>query len=254
MRARATPEPAERVASKPAPVVELQAMIRQILASIAGDPEHSTQSLRTLRRRQSRTLKPFPAITVLRLACELAEPRGDCPRWFAYELVHHHAAAMSRLTSAWLNRFGSGLSSWDEVDPFACYLLGPAWRSGYVTDAHITRWARSKDRWRRRAALVATVALNTPARGGSGDAVRTLGVCTLLLEDRDDMVIKALSWALRALAARTPQPVRNFLEQHRERLAAQVQREVRNKLTSGLKTPRRAKLRRKTSGRRSATS
>jgi len=91
--------------------------------------------------------------------------------------------------------------------------------------------------------VVATVALNTPARGGRGDADRTLGGCILLLEDRDDMVVKALSWALRALAARLPQPVRSFLEQHRERVAASVQREVRNKLTSGVKNPRRAELR-----------
>jgi 3-methyladenine DNA glycosylase AlkD len=243
MRVRETPERDERTAIRPAlPTAELQAMVQQIRAGIAQDREHSTQSLRRLRRLQSRALQPIPALGVLRLASELAEPRSGCPRWFAYELVHHHPAAMSRLTTAWLTRFGGGLASWDDVDPFACYLLGPAWRTGSVTDGYITRWARSKDCWRRCAALVATVALNTSARGGHGDAPRTLGVCILLLEDRDDVVVKALSLALRALAARLPQPVRSFLEQHRERVAASVQREVRNTLTAGVKNPRRAEL------------
>ena len=50
-------------------------------------------------------------------------------------------------------------------------------REGQVADALIQRWARSKDRWWRRAALVSTVALNIGARGGQGDPARTLMVC-----------------------------------------------------------------------------
>jgi hypothetical protein len=45
-----------------------------------------------------------------------------------------------------------------------------------------------------KAALVSTVPLNNTARGGSGDAVRTTVICDLLRNDRDDMVVKALSW------------------------------------------------------------
>jgi len=220
------------------PASELNDLVGRIHAQLAADRAQTTASLRRLRRLHSHTLKPLPAITVLRLACELSEPYSGCPRWLAYELVHHHAAAMSRLSVAWLNRLGRGLSSWGEVDAFGAYLLGPAWRTGCIGDAYIVRWARSKDRWRRRAALVATVALNTRARGGDGDAVRTLPVCALLLDDRDDMVVKALSWALRALGERMPRAVESFLDAHGHRLAARVQREVRNKLASGLKNPR----------------
>ncbi|HUS10646.1 MAG TPA: DNA alkylation repair protein, partial [Pyrinomonadaceae bacterium] len=64
------------------------------------------------------------------------------------------------------------------------------------------RWARSKNRWLRRTALVSTVPLNNKARGGRGDSERTLMICEMLLDDRDDMVIKALSWALRELSKR----------------------------------------------------
>ena len=54
-------------------------------------------------------------------------------------------------------------------------------------------------RWWRRAALVSTVPLNVAARGGHGDPRRALAVCRLLVDDPDDMVEKALSWALRCL-------------------------------------------------------
>ena len=53
------------------------------------------------------------------------------------------------------------------------------------------------------------------------------------------MVIKALSWALRALVVHDAGAVRQFLADHEDRLAARVKREVRHKLTTGLKNPRR---------------
>jgi 3-methyladenine DNA glycosylase AlkD len=82
------------------------------------------------------------------------------------------------------------------------------------------------------------VPLNKKARGGSGDADRTLAVCRLLVEDRDDMVVKALSWALRDLAGPDPKAVGAFLKEYEGRLAGRVVREVGNKLKTGLKNPR----------------
>ena len=46
------------------------------------------------------------------------------------------------------------------------------------------------------AALVATTGLNVRNRGGYGDPQRTLMIATLLVDDHDDMVEKAMSWAL----------------------------------------------------------
>jgi 3-methyladenine DNA glycosylase AlkD len=57
----------------------------------------------------------------------------------------------------------------------------------------------------------------------------------MLIEDRDDMIVKAMSWALRALAKRDPRSVATFIEQYRGRLAPRVAREVGNKLRTGLK-------------------
>jgi 3-methyladenine DNA glycosylase AlkD len=99
----------------------------------------------------------------------------------------------------------------------------------------------SGDRWLRRAALVSTVALNMAADGGQGDAPRTLAICERLCDDRDDMVVKALSWALRALAHRDAEAARAFLARREHRLAARVRREVTSKLLTGLKSPRPAR-------------
>ena len=133
------------------------------------------------------------------------------------------------------------MDSWAAVDCFASYLSGPAWREGRIGNTVVRRWARSPDRWWRRAAIVSTVPLNNKARGGSGDAVRTLLICTLLLDDRDDMVVKGLSWALRELAKRDEISVREFLSKSEGKLAPRVVREVGNKLRTGLKNPHQRK-------------
>jgi 3-methyladenine DNA glycosylase AlkD len=193
----------------------------------------NTAEIRAIRRDFSKRLAKAPAQDMLNLALRLL----DSHRLVAYELIHHHRAALHGLGEIELERLGQGMDSWDKVDTFACYLAGPAWRERQMPDALIHGWAGSEDRWWRRAALVSTVPLNNKARGGHGDAARTLEVCRLLTGDRDDMVVKAMSWALRELAKREPQAVHNFLAEHESRLAARVKREVQHKLTTGLKNP-----------------
>jgi 3-methyladenine DNA glycosylase AlkD len=128
------------------------------------------------------------------------------------------------------------MAGWAHSDCFACFAGGVAWRFGAIEDGVVARWARSGDRWWRRAALVSTVPLNCRARGAEDPQPdRTLAICELLLDDRDDMVVKAMSWALRELAKRDPRPVERFLLRHDRRIAARVRREVGNKLTTGLK-------------------
>jgi 3-methyladenine DNA glycosylase AlkD len=124
------------------------------------------------------------------------------------------------------------------VDEFGRILSGPAWLKGQIPDSVIVDWANSDDFWWRRAALVSTVALNMRSQGGYGDVDRTLAVCRLLVEDHEDMVVKAMSWALRVLLVHDPAAVEAFINQHETQLAARVKREVRNKMKTGLKNPK----------------
>jgi len=137
---------------------------------------------------------------------------------------------MESVTQEEVEKLGEGMRHWGQIDAFACYISGPSWRDGRISDTVIRNWARSTDWCWRRAALVSTV----PVR----DAKRTLDICRMLIADRHDLVVKAMSWALRELGKRDPESVRRFLSLHRDELAARVLREVENKLTTGLKNPR----------------
>lgn len=198
----------------------------------------TTESIRTLRREFSKRLAKSSPRFVVEVALVLLRKDTIEHRFVAYELVCHHRRALASLTEKDIKLFSRGIGSWASVDMFGCYLSGPAWRERQVPDRLIHSWARSKNRWFRRAALVSTVPLNNKARGGSGDPARTLEVCRVLIGDRDDMVVKALSWALRELSKRDPEAVNRFLDKHQGELAARVVREVKNKLSTGLKNPR----------------
>ena len=204
---------------------------------LAESSDAPVAELRRIRRDFSRRLAKAPAGTVLEAARRLSQVPRRGHRFVAYELIRGHPGAAALLNARNLARLGRGMASWDAVDCFCVFLAGPAWRRGTVSTALIHRWARSGDRWWRRAALVSTVALNSRAHGGDGDSARTLAVCRLLERDRDPMVTKALSWALRELSKRDPAAVRGFLAARSGALAALVRREVRNKLETGLKNP-----------------
>jgi 3-methyladenine DNA glycosylase AlkD len=214
----------------------------EIESRLRAMPSLKTEAVRALRREYSKIVAKASPQFVVDLAGRLLDRGSFIHRFIGYELIHKHREALGSLRSSDLEQLGRSLDSWGAVDTFGCYLSGPAWRERQVPDSLIRRWARSRDRWWRRAALVSTVPLNNKARGGSGDPGRTLEICSMLVADKDDMVVKALSWALRALATRDPKAVRRFVDQHRAVLAPRIIREVGNKLTTGLKNPKNPRL------------
>jgi 3-methyladenine DNA glycosylase AlkD len=212
------------------------ALADEIDRRIQALPDQSTAPVRRVRREYSQRLRGASAADVL----AVAEALVGRQRWAAYELHYHHPSRLATLDVATVERLGQGIDGWDAVDAFARYVSGPAWRLGRISDDDVRRWAASPDRSWRRAALVSTVPLNLRAAGGSGDAARTLDICARLVADRDDTIVKALSWALRELSYWDPQAVRDFMAAHDSELAARVKREVRHKLATGLKNPRRS--------------
>jgi len=212
---------------------QLAGEINSRLVSLSS---RTAEMMRVVRRHYSQRLAAAKPGFVIRLSLRLLRQSDPFCRFVAYELISHHKPAFESLTPDHVLKLGQGIDSWSTVDGFACYLAGPTWREGWLPDRVIMDWTRSKDRWWRRAALVSTVALSR--RGGADDVRRTVETCAVLVSDHDDMVVKALSWALRELAKKHPERARKFLAEHQRGLAARVIREVGNKLATGLKNPR----------------
>ncbi|UCE60618.1 MAG: DNA alkylation repair protein [Phycisphaerales bacterium] len=227
---------------------DIEATSATIAGRIRALTDHTAPTLHALRRKLSRELADRDGRHVVRIALRLAHFDESAHRFIGYALVFHHPNASQSLGPRSVEQLARGFDHWVDVDTFAGHTSGPTRRIGRITDEHIHRWAQSNDRWWRRTALVSTVALNRKSFGGTGDVPRTLEVCQLFVDDPDDMVVKALSWALRELVQHDPKSVRQFLAEHQEVLAARVVREVKNKLSTGLKNPHRTKAT-KTAGR-----
>jgi 3-methyladenine DNA glycosylase AlkD len=215
-----------------------EATAAAIRAEIAALPRRDTPYMRALRKRRSAELRSASAGDVIRLAQAYERDSPQEGKWVAYELIRFHPAAFASAGEAEAMDFAARLASWYAVDAFGTILAGPLWARGQVSEGLITAWARSEDRWLRRTALVATVGLNGSLRGG--DANRTFPLCLALAADHDDMVEKAVSWALRYLSQKDRAAVVRFMAEHGAAFGARVRREVRNKLDTGLKTPRAA--------------
>lgn len=220
---------------------------QRLLHEILDSPDAlMTPDLRRIARREARELKSVPGEQVLDVCNALVEHGGSGrvrrvehgpayeSRMVAFDLAWMHRGAFALLNWRELERLGRTLDGWASVDHFARKLSGPAWQHNQITDARVRRWATSSDFWWRRAGLVSTIALNE-RHLGKGDAGRTLEICELFVDDRADLQVKALSWALRELATRDPDAVMEYLIDREDRLAPRVLREVRNKIETGHK-------------------
>jgi len=180
--------------------------------------------------------KSWPPEKLEALAKELVETRIFECNQVAYELLSLNKKALSQLTLTDLEFLGRNMDNWATTDTFSVLLAGRAWRNNQITDTDILNWLNSENIWWRRAAIVSTVGMNLKTRGGTGDTSRTLMVCEKVVDDRHDMIVKALSWALRELSKHDKPAVENFMKKYDEVLAGRVRREVYTKLETGTKS------------------
>jgi 3-methyladenine DNA glycosylase AlkD len=94
-----------------------------------------------------------------------------------------------RLFETWLNR----ISNWSDHDALVHYLISPMVAAKPARAKAAFRWAKSNNRWHRRAACVALIRA-ARAKMLFPEIVR---LSNQLLVDEDDMVQKGLGWLLR---------------------------------------------------------
>jgi len=214
----------------PTTAKELVAQLEQETSSASSA---STPVLRAIRKKISRQITFLDRQIVIEAALTLIS-RGRVHRFVPYELVQYHRGTMENITSGEIERLADGMANWSEVDSFGCSISGPAWAAERISDSRIKSWAKSANRWRRRAALVSTLALN--GRAPVHDSTkRTLDICQMLIGDRDDMIVKAMSWALRRLSSQDRVAARSFIDHHKTKPASRIVREVSRKLETGRK-------------------
>ena len=110
------------------------------------------------------------------------------------------------LLESWLPR----ISNWSDHDALVHYLIAPMIVAKPARARRVFRWAKSPNRWYRRAACVALI--QGTRRKMFFSEITSLS--DMLLSDKDDMVQKGLGWLLRETAKADPQASRAIPAEH----------------------------------------
>jgi 3-methyladenine DNA glycosylase AlkD len=132
-----------------------------------------------------------------------------------------------RLFESWLDR----ISSWADHDGLVHSLIAPMIAARSARTKFVFRWAKSKNRWHRRAACVALIR-GTRARMFFPEITK---LSDSLLADKNDMVQKGLGWLLRETAKYDAKRTVPYLVEIRERAPRLVLRTACETLPASVK-------------------
>lgn len=132
-----------------------------------------------------------------------------------------------RLFERWLDR----IRSWADHDGLVHGLIAPMVAAKPERTRNIFRWAKSADRWHRRAACVALIK-GARVKMFFPEIVR---LTNLLLDDEDDMVRKGLGWLLRETAKFDPKRTVPYLIEIRDRAPRPVLRTASETLPASMR-------------------
>jgi 3-methyladenine DNA glycosylase AlkD len=104
-------------------------------------------------------------------------------------------------------RHAERANNWDLVDTSAPYIVGEHLKRG--SRKQLDRLAASRNLWKRRIAIVSTLAL---IRDGQIDD--TFRIAEKLLRDQHDLIHKAVGWMLRETGKVSPPALLDFLKTH----------------------------------------
>lgn len=99
------------------------------------------------------------------------------------------------------------INNWNLIDSSAPYIVGPYLE--HRDKEVLYRFARSKDLWERRIAMLSTFYYIR-----NGEFGTALDISDILLTDTEDLIHKAVGWMLREIGKRDIETERAFLDRH----------------------------------------
>ena len=118
---------------------------------------------------------------------------------------------------------------WDTVDVLASHHLGDILRADRTRMTPLLRrWARDRDMWKRRAAILSQIRFR-----GDTDLDLLYACIAPNVGDREFFIRKAIGWALRSYAWTDPREVKRYVREHEDELSPLSKREALKNVHSG---------------------
>jgi 3-methyladenine DNA glycosylase AlkD len=141
----------------------------------------------------------------------------------AVELLDTHGALLLPADLALVERLVRESHTWALVDGLATHVAGSLVERHPTLARKLDAWARDKDFWLRRAAMLA---LLVPLRRGGGDFDRFARYADAMLEEREFFIRKAIGWVLREVSKKRPSLVAEWLAPRMCRASGVTRREA----------------------------
>jgi 3-methyladenine DNA glycosylase AlkD len=171
-----------------------------------------------------RTAKTFareqPAmdrVTLKRLTEGLWHTNVHELRSLAVAILEQRLDLLRPADAAWLIGIVNRSDTWAHVDWLSVKVIGGLVARTPIVAARLNQWARHKNFWVRRTALLA---LHDQLIAGAGDFAQFARLAALMLDEREFFIRKAIGWVLRSTARKTPERTIAFVEEHAPAMAA----------------------------------
>jgi 3-methyladenine DNA glycosylase AlkD len=153
---------------------------------------------------------------------------------WAYALRNDYEPRDFRVFEKWANRY---VGNWASCDTLCNHTVGAFVEKYPEFLSNLKKWARSKNRWMRRAAAVSLI---IPARRGMFLA-DIFEIADILLADGDDLVQKGYGWMLKAASQAHLDPVHEYVMKNKAAMPRTALRYAIEKMPEKLKRSAMAK-------------
>jgi len=191
-----------------------------------------TATVTRISKEHFRNLKNKDKAEVFRLCEELwqsgyLEESFIACNW-AYSMRKDYEAADFEVFEKWINNY---VSNWASCDTFCNHSVGTFIEMYPDYLAQLKRWAKSDNRWLRRASAVSLI---IPAKQGWFlDDIFT--IANILLLDRDDLVQKGYGWLLKEASHKHQQEVYDYVINHKKTMPRTALRYAIEKMPTDLR-------------------
>jgi 3-methyladenine DNA glycosylase AlkD len=187
-------------------------------------------TMRATARRVLKTAAPMDRAGLLALIRALWSSGVFELRAVAVEALASHSSLLEKTDIAVVERLLRASHTWALVDSLAVHVAGPMVIRFPELGSTLDRWARARDFWLRRAAMLT---LLLPLRRGGGDFERFARYADAMLEEKEFFIRKAIGWVLRETGKKRPDLVDAWLRPRVLRASGVTVREAVRYLPTG---------------------
>lgn len=163
-------------------------------------------------RKYFQGIKPLGKREILALGEELLKSNYNEEAFIAFEWAYWSRGGYEprdfRVFERWLNKY---VNNWAKCDSLCNHALGAFVEQFPTYIKNLKDWARSENRWLRRAAAVTLV---VPAKKGKF-LKEILEIADILLPDKDDLVQKGYGWMLKEASRMHQKEILDYVLRHK---------------------------------------